>query len=381
MVTLEPLPATEYELSGRRSWEELFSRRPSPSAFLHPDVCSVWVGSKWGRTAVQYVARTEEGLPIGSWFLSQRSGRFLIGNGATAWLNADGGPASDALFIEYNELLVAPGHEDDVLDAFVSQIRHSHFGQLVVSGAEGSFSSKLRHRFEDWHVECEAWPCAYVDLRAVRETREGYLGLIGPNTRYRIRRSARRFQRTGVLTTQVASSPAEAMEWLESLYRLHQRYWRDRGEDGAFASAERRSMHRRLARLSGSEDLVQILRVCAGDAIVGLLYCLVAGGRVMFYQSGIDYSLDPSAHPGLFLHAVAIQHFADRGYAEYDFLASPSGKDLYKQQLATGVRYLDWVTLTRPSILGSIKRTGLSSYRWIKGRLALASGTMTAVAE
>lgn len=381
MVILEPLPASEYELCGRRVWEKLFSHQSNPSAFLHPDVYSVWVRSKWGSSAIQYVARTEKGMPIGSWFLSQRPRRFLFGNGVTAWLNADGGPASDTLFIEYNELLAAPAHEDDVLDAFVSQIRNSHIDQFIVSGAEGRFSSRLRHRFEDWHIEHETWPCAYVDLRAVREAREGYLGLIGPNTRYRIRRTARRFQRAGSLTMQVASSPAEATEWLESMCRLHQRSWRDRGEDGAFASVERRSMHSRLAKLSGSEDLVQILRVCAGDSVIGLLYCLAAGGRVMYYQSGLDYSLDPSAHPGLLLHSVAIQHFADRGYAEYDFLASPTGKDLYKQQLATKVRFLDWVTLTRPSILGSIKRTGLSSYRWIKGRLALASETMAAATE
>lgn len=350
-------------------WERLYALQTAPSGFLHAELYSAWTRSTWGRGALQYIAHADDGLPLGSWFLSTRSRHRFFAKSTTAWLNADGGSSSDTPFIEHNNLLTAPGHESEVLELFISTIKDSDIDRLIIAGAESEFANVICQQLNDWHSVRDAWPCPYVDLRTVRESSDGYLGLLGSNTRYSIRRAARQFKAYGSPQLQVATSTTEAMEWYRELVDLHEQRWGERGQTGAFASAERRLMHEHLLAFGSPGRLTHIVRARYGQTTIGLLLCLISGGRVLFYQSGINYSSEQRAHPGLLLHAMAIQHFADLGYREYDFLASPEGKDKYKHALATNTRSLEWVTLVRPSLQRTIWRTSTAGARWIKNLL------------
>jgi CelD/BcsL family acetyltransferase involved in cellulose biosynthesis len=105
----------------------------------------------------------------------------------------------------------------------------------------------------------------------------------------------------------------------------------------------------RRAQSSGVAPVVEFLRVRCGATTVGLLYNLVHGGRVNFYQSGFRYEADRRLKPGLVTHALAVERYADAGYEEYDFLAGDPDAVQYKISLGRQSRPLIWRDLSRPS--------------------------------
>jgi CelD/BcsL family acetyltransferase involved in cellulose biosynthesis len=88
---------------------------------------------------------------------------------------------------------------------------------------------------------------------------------------------------------------------------------------------------------------IALLRLSAGERLVGYLYNFEFRGNAANYQSGFDYE-GAKRHqtPGLTCHHYAIVDAASRGFDRYDFLA---GDDRYKRSLATAAAGLDWLEL------------------------------------
>jgi CelD/BcsL family acetyltransferase involved in cellulose biosynthesis len=108
---------------------------------------------------------------------------------------------------------------------------------------------------------------------------------------------------------------------------------------------------------------VQLLRVTAGQHLLGIVYNLAHEGRVYFYQCGYNYPDDKRLSPGLVTLSYAIQYCLGAGFEDYDFL---SGFASYKQRLSTGGRTLIWAALRRPSV----KLRVLDGLRSVKQRFA-----------
>jgi CelD/BcsL family acetyltransferase involved in cellulose biosynthesis len=147
---------------------------------------------------------------------------------------------------------------------------------------------------------------------------------------------------------QQAESATDAESMLRELICLHTRRWQRVGARGGFASAVRQRFHLAFVRRAVPLGNAQLLRITAGSKVIGLLYNLVANGRVNFYQSGLNYEGERNLRPGMVAHHLAITHCMERGHLEYDFLASDPGKERYKRSLSNASRSLGWVTLYRP---------------------------------
>jgi CelD/BcsL family acetyltransferase involved in cellulose biosynthesis len=160
--------------------------------------------------------------------------------------------------------------------------------------------------------------------------------------RAQLRRAQRGF---GELSLDVAADEREAADIYGELVRLHGLRWRARGQPGAFADPWFDRFHRRLIAERFRHGEIQLLRLRAGATTLGCLYNLVAGGRVLFYQSGLESFADPHLKPGYLCHAAAIRHNAAAGHAVYDLLA---GASRYKQSLATDEVELVWARIQRP---------------------------------
>ena len=151
----------------------------------------------------------------------------------------------------------------------------------------------------------------------------------------------------------VASSAQTAAEYLHGLQALHDSHWQSRGKDGAFPSKFTRNFHERLVRDAVVRAEVQMLRVTAGDEIVGYLYNFVRDGHVYFYQSGFKYTEDPKFKPGLVCHYLAVMHNLETGNRIYDFLA---GQQRYKQSFAVGDMKMYWFALQKPGLVFAVER-------------------------
>lgn len=191
--------------------------------------------------------------------------------------------------------------------------------------------------------------CYFVDLEALRRGGKTYLASLGPSTRSRIKRSIRDYeQRVGIpITVRAAANRDEALKFFEALKHFHQRYWTSRGEPGSFANELFDKFHRRLVteRFAGGE--IQLLKISAGDHVIGYLYNFIYGDSVLCYQSGFDYS-DPKLTPGLVSHFKSVEFNLKSSLKKYNFLA---GESKYKTSLSSGSDAMYWATLQRDRAL------------------------------
>ncbi len=186
-----------------------------------------------------------------------------------------------------------------------------------------------------------------MDLARLRDSGGDHLRAVSRNTREQIRRSLTRYRERGEVTVTAAQTPDEAQAMFEEMLVLHDARWHAVGKGGGFASPLRRQFHRAFVRRGVAEGHAQLLRVAAGDRVIGVLYNLVANGKVNFYQSGLQYEDDKHLKPGLVAHHLAIEHCLALGCCEYDFLMSKPGEGRYKESLSNASRQLGWVTLYR----------------------------------
>jgi CelD/BcsL family acetyltransferase involved in cellulose biosynthesis len=197
------------------------------------------------------------------------------------------------------------------------------------------------------------------------------LGSVGSNTRYNIRRSQKEYQRLGPITVDAAVSAEQTLEYFDRLKTWHQAYWKDKGHSGSFAIAFFEDFHRRLIRERFATGEVQLLRVLAGERVVGYLYNFVYRDRVYNYQSGFDYSVcERYNRPGLVSHHAAIDYNLQQGRRAYDLMA---GDSQYKRSLGTQVGELQWIVLQRPQWQFRVEHGLRSIKRWLVRRTAPAT--------
>lgn len=273
-------------------------------------------------------------------------------------LHETGSPELDRMTIEYNSILAETGRESEVVIAGVNCVRAADitWDELMVSGVEA-------RAFEAWRaaVRSTNWgmvfrqesDCYFVDLDAVRARGGDYLALLSSNTRQQIRRSIKAYEKSGSLSISVASTVDTAVEYLHGLQELHNAHWRGRGKDGAFPSEFTRNFHDRLVRDAVTRAEVQMLRVTAGDEVVGYLYNFVRDGHVYFYQSGFKYEDDSKLRPGLVCHYLAIVYNLKIDNRVYDFLAGPQR---YKQSLGAANVKMYWLALQKPRLVFAAER-------------------------
>jgi hypothetical protein len=127
---------------------------------------------------------------------------------------------------------------------------------------------------------------------------------------------------------------------------LHQAYWQQKGLPGSSAGPFFDEFHAGLVRSLFAEGAIQLLRLRAGDGILGYLYNFVDRGRVYNYQSGYDYELCPKqqGRPGLAAQVYAVEFNRTAGHQVYEFMA---GDSQHKQNLGLGSTDMDWLMAQR----------------------------------
>lgn len=332
-ATLEILrcPAPE---ALRDEWLAL-EAQATPSFFISWTWISCWLrrfGPK-SRPSLFRVRRDGQTLALG--LFVRRTLLRLRCLPSRGWLlHTTGESRLDDLTAEHNALLVRDGltpvEEGGILAALFAQCRD--LDQLVVPNA-----SRVPH----WSA-CDAGPGlllrlhaeqAYrVDLAPVRAAGGDYVSSLGATTRATIRRSQRLYAQLGLLRLHVAADAAEALSYLDRLKALHQAYWVSRGRPGVFGNPAFETFHRELIGTGFADGGIRLLRLTAGEHDVGYLYNFVRDGQMLSYQSGVRFDLlAGNHHPGLLIHALAVQQALEQGLQGYDFMA---GESRYKRQLA-----------------------------------------------
>jgi CelD/BcsL family acetyltransferase involved in cellulose biosynthesis len=190
-------------------------------------------------------------------------------------------------------------------------------------------------------------PYYYVDLDSIRTSGTDYLSQLSRNTRYQVRRAIKGYSSAGPVRVRIAETLDEAQVFFDRLTDLHQEYWVEKGEPGAFGDEFRQSFHSRLIESRFAHGEVHLVEVSAPDQVIGFLYNFCYRGTVSNYQSGLSYSQDPKLKPGLVAHTMAIQNYLKGEQHAYDFLM---GNHRYKRSLADCEGRMGKLVLQRPRL-------------------------------
>jgi len=337
---LEALQAAWLELEARsepsffRSWAWVGTWLQSLPAAMRPLLVRATTDARTAALGILFARRVRRGGVIRSRGL---------------WLNSTGDPYFDELTVEYNGLLCESGAEHAVAGAFArALLERPDWDEVFIDGLDRidlvqalspaplAVSSRVRSDY-------------YVDLAALRESRAGYVESLKPHVRRNLRRTMKDAQEHGAIAFDVATTVAQAGEYLDGLERLHTRSWNARGAPGAFANRYFREFHAALVRAHFAAGLIQMCRLRVGERTAGYLYNFSHRGRVYVYQTGFDLEFDPrhSWRPGMLCHIHAIELNRERGCASYNFMA---GEHEYKRHMSTARAQMAWLVIQRPRL-------------------------------
>lgn len=335
-ATFGPCPEPE---SLCRRWRSL-EVRADGSAFLSWEWAEARIAC-FGRP--DWLGAVHEGdRLVGLCLLGWRPGRPLdLLRRPSLHLNETGDPACDGVMVEYNGVLAERGYEAEALAAILSALcdqAQPRWREILLSGVDPAVAEA----------------CARLGLGCREISRSpAPFHAFGPgdpldglsrNTRQQISRCLRLYGERGPLVLERAETAAQAWEWLDGLEALHTPYWQSKGRSGAFANPHFAAFHRRLAETGTASGLVDLLRVRAGEGVVGYLYNFRHGATAYSYQSGFAYEEDPRMKPGLACHLLAMRRYHQAGLAAYRLLA---GDSRYKGSLSNGRDELVWLAVHR----------------------------------
>lgn len=346
-VSLTNMTSVDHMLA---MWAELQSRA-THSFFLSAGWMRAWLECLPMKDRPAVLVAEQGGRVVGLGLLGrhcQRRRGVIKSNGLH--LNETGDEQYDHLTMEHNGFLADPTCEPEVLHAILEFLAGSatdwdelHFSAIDATNPVCNLLSQPPAPLVSRLVKESAVPI--VDLQRLRESGAEYLSQLSGNTRSQIRRAMRQHEQIGKLAIDRPESAADALNFFDEMKTLHQAYWQSCGEPGAFGSEFYDRFHRTLITQRWTLGEIQLLRVRAGDHVVGLLYNFLHRGRVLFYQSGIDYGGDRKLKPGLVCQVLAVQDNLQIGADVYDFLF---GSSQYKQSLSTASESLRWMVWQRP---------------------------------
>jgi CelD/BcsL family acetyltransferase involved in cellulose biosynthesis len=284
-------------------------------------------------------------------------------------LNATGRPEFDRVTIEHNGLLAQSGLAQAATacaTAFLAA--RSDWDELMLDGMDANCLNGWTDAVAGTRLCAETrwvYPTYQVDLPQTRTANRPYVDTLSSNTRQQIRRAMRLYAQRGPLEIRRTNTAQEGLAWFGEMVDLHQIYWQQRQQPGAFSSVFTRRFHESIIAAGVVSGCVELSRVQAGSHLIGILYNFRRGGVLTSYQSGFQYEEDPKLKPGLVCHTLAAQDALDRGLSQYDFLM---GKSQYKESLSNTSGTMAWACIQQPRLgLRLERRLRAIKHRWGSG--------------
>jgi CelD/BcsL family acetyltransferase involved in cellulose biosynthesis len=341
------------------TWSQLAEASPS-SFFLSSDWTETWLEVFGPELDPSLITLSSAGQTVGACLITGSRRRLIPLK--TISLNAAGESSGDTTYIEYNDLLSAPGWESRVAEAIAHLLARERWDELRLAGfCDGEAYRVLRHAFEGLDLEEQRHSAYYVDLGEVRRSGSNYASFLRNKTGKRLRQNLRYYESAGPLRLETATNVDSALQMLNEMAGLSQKRLESLARRSVFTSPRFSTFHHRLIERCLPQEKVQLLRVTSGGETVGIVYNLIHRQKVCFYQCGYRYGLEKRLSPGRVTLALAIQHCIEAGYDEFDFL---SGELQYKESMSTGSRPVIWATFRRPGM----KSAAIKTLRRIFGR-------------
>jgi CelD/BcsL family acetyltransferase involved in cellulose biosynthesis len=238
------------------------------------------------------------------------------------------------IWVEYNRVLVAPQHRTAFLALLLGTpgVRPLAADVLEFNGFD---PDELPRAIQD-QIRIREEPCYVTDLTRSATVLEAFDG----DTRRKLRKNSKRFAESfGALATEWVETAGRGQEVLRELIEHHQARWTSAGKPGAFADQRFRQFHRDLVARLLPAGRVVLVRITAGETLVGIFYGFVEQGVLYHYQWGLPAFEDNSLSPGFVTGFLVMEEAKRRGMTELNWLA---GDSRYKRDLSNSTRSLIW---------------------------------------
>lgn len=262
----------------------------------------------------------------------------------TAGEGAVGDGGIGGVYVEHNRVLALPGHRPAALRAFTDalatpwwkvwdQVDYVELNGFAPEELEGWDAPGF---VRDVHV------CRVVDLDALRVAGTPLDKAFGSQIGRKLRKNARWFtERYGPVATEWITTAERGQQAFTELIDLHQARWVAAGEPGSFASAPLVTFHRAMIDALLPLGRIVMVRVTAGEQLVGVSYSFDEHGALNHYQWGL---MEPapeenSLSPGFVTALALLTEGLARGYREVNWLG---GDSRWKRELSTTTRDLVW---------------------------------------
>jgi hypothetical protein len=262
--------------------------------------------------------------PVGFAFLGKQKAWY----GDIYYLNQTGSPQYDQMWIEHNDIISSEQWLAPCRLALLNTLsKLKRFHRLVVSLSPSGHWQSARTFL--WSKTTEQVAC--VDTSTIQNVPDGMLKLLSKNARSTINRAHNYIKKQhGDILIQRVETPCDTLS--DMIGPLHIAQWQGTDSGSGFTNRHFVDFHRLLCQSNSEAHRVEILNFRAGDHDLGYLYMMLSHKRAYFYLSAINYQdQDNRYKPGMVMHKLAIERYANLGYELYDFLA---GHARYKESLS-----------------------------------------------
>ncbi|MEP6940817.1 MAG: GNAT family N-acetyltransferase [Rudaea sp.] len=328
-------------------WEPLFERCSNRSIFLSPEWLRTWLEVYGGDFTGHWIHWEVDGAVVGGCLLTKRTVWRYFFRQRILSFNATGIAKQRTPLAEFNDLPFVSGHEEQILLDLADFLLQRGWDRLSLSGYEDSaLLARVAALLPAYKIERDSRPAPYVDLTGFKETTVE--SALSGRYRSQMRKCREIYEQTlGAVALTRAETAQQAQAYFDELAQLHNDRWQKKGDEGSFQTPSVVQFHQRIIDRLWDKNAVDLLRIRAGETVVGCIYNFIDRGKVYFFQSGYSYDNNPNIRPGLLSQLMAIEDYRARDFVEYDFLA---GDARYKRMFAKQHRVLHWTAVYRKSI-------------------------------
>jgi peptidoglycan/xylan/chitin deacetylase (PgdA/CDA1 family)/CelD/BcsL family acetyltransferase involved in cellulose biosynthesis len=282
------------------TWEWIASWRKAYGAELEPFVVSAW----------------EQDQLIGVAPLCIETINKFGGKWKVVKLLGDGSHDSD-----YLDCFAKAAYEGKFAEAVLNVLnteRHSWdymelHGPLQSSPFANAFSNHAKEL--GWHLAQDDVPCLTLQFPP---TWDGYLQLLKPRFRTKVRSAMTFFEQQQATITQ-CTSEEQLREWLDLFFALHGKRWNSKGRPGVFSGNEKRKFYWDISRAALQSGSLEFHRLDLGERALAFQYGFRYNNCFLLLQEAYDPDWE-SLRPGVALRAFRLRSMIAEGVREYDFL-------------------------------------------------------------
>jgi CelD/BcsL family acetyltransferase involved in cellulose biosynthesis len=195
-----------------------------------------------------------------------------------------------------------------------------------------------------------------------------YLSTLSKTRRERTRQLVRRNFNTGRVSIKPAANADSVRELYELLIVLHQKRRRSLGEEGCFSDPRFTAYHREVIENFLDSGRLRLQGVFLDGRPAAIVYELIGGDTIYFYQSGIEPDL-LDERPGWLGTIGSLRLTIAEGFKTFDFMR---GDEAYKASWGAKVAPMVDTRLVAPRAAAIVRhnawRARQQMRRWLKAR-------------